>query len=87
MSTENENARSHWYVFQYANERLSEIITYRNNLIQKVQTDVQTKGDIPADVSVELQHCSNQSVTDDKFERFVNLAKRANYRIFQVFQL
>ena len=87
MCTEHENARNHWYVFRFNGESLSELITYRNNLINRVQADAQMRNAIPAEIAAEWRQFPAQGVTDERFNRFVRLAERANYQIFQVFRL
>lgn len=81
MSTEHENAKNELYTFQYGNEPLSPIVTYRSNLIAAVQNHPQ------AAQNAGIRDFSTESVTDAKFERFLSIAKPAHFKIYKVVEL
>lgn len=81
MSTEHENAKNELYTFQYENEPLSPIVTYRSNLIAAVQSHAR------AAQNAEIRNFSTVSVAEEKFERFLRIAKSAHFKIYKVVEL
>lgn len=81
MSTDNENAKNEQYIFIHRDQFISKVITYKTNIIERIKAH-DTEKQYP-----EIQNFSAQSITDAKFERFVKIAKRAEYTIFKVIEL
>ena len=59
----NENSKNLQYVFQYKNDGLSEVITYKVHLINSITAEPNAR---------------------ERFERFVQVAKDAGYKIYKV---
>ncbi len=81
MSTQYENSKTNQYIFRYSNGKFSEVITYRNHLIEAVKKHPEA-AKIP-----EIQNFSSKSVTDDKFERFTEIARNAGFIVYQLSKL
>ncbi|MGI6264779.1 MAG: hypothetical protein ACOYJY_04850 [Acutalibacteraceae bacterium] len=81
MGTARENAKNEKYFFQYADEKLSDVITYRKNLIDAVKRHPKVTNNL------EIQSFSTQSVTSERFKRFLAIAKAAGFTIYQVVRL
>ena len=78
MTTRNENARNEQYIFKYKDNPIKEVITYRKNVIQGIQRDVNA-----ANISA-IQEFSAESVTDARLEAFAEIAREAGYTIYKV---
>lgn len=74
----NENSKNLQYVFQYKNDGLSEVITYKVHLINSIKADPNARE------NAAIQSFPSGSVTDQRFERFVQVAKDAGYTIYKV---
>lgn len=81
MSIEKENAKNEQYIFQYKCGCFGEVITYRKHLINKIKADPNAKE------NTTLQTFSSESVTSEKFEVFLRIAKDAGYNIYKVTKL
>lgn len=81
MLIENENAPNEQYIFQHNNGLFSEVITYRKHLINKI------KADPHAQENIGIQSFSSESVTSEKLEAFIQIAKDAGYTIYKVEKL
>mgnify|MGYP006949501058 FL=1 len=73
-----ENSKNLQYVFQYKNDGLSEVITYKVHLINSIKADPNARK------NAAIQSFPSGSVTDQRFERFVQVAKDAGYTIYKV---
>lgn len=80
--TNNENAKNDMYAFSYGDEGLRGIITYRKNLIEKIQNH-----NAENVVNEKIKSFPSNSVTGDAFEKFVSIAKEAGYTICKVEKL
>ena len=78
---EKENAKNEQYIFRYKCGCFSEIITYRKYLINKIKADPNAKE------NTEIQTFSSESVTSEKLEAFIQVAKNAGYNIYKIAQL
>lgn len=81
MSIERENAKNEQYIYRYKNGCFSEVITYRKHLINKIKADLNTQENMG------LQTFSSESVTREKLEAFIQVAKDAGYTIYKVEKL
>ena len=81
MSTNKENSKNNKYVYNYENGKLSKIITYRNNLIEEIKKDKNSKDE------TEIQNFNYSSVTDNVFSNFVEISKKAKFRIYELKEL
>ena len=81
MLIENENAPNEQYIFQHNNDRFSEVITYRKHLINKIKADPNAKENRA------IQTFSSESVTSERFEAFIRIARNAVYTIYKVEKL
>lgn len=81
MFVEKEDARNEQYIFQYINSNFSEVITYRKHLINKIKADPNSKENMA------IQTFSSESVTIEKLETFIQIAKDAGYTIYKVVKL
>lgn len=81
MLTENEKASNNLYLIWNEKKNIKEIVTYRSNVIKEIQryTD--------SNKNLEINRFPSKSVTDEKFERFVQNAKDAGYTIYKVVKL
>lgn len=79
MST--ENSKNNQYVFKYKDEPLSEVITYRKYVVKKIQEHEKSKS------KSDIQTFSCESVSDERFSRFIRIAKDAGYTIYKVMKL
>lgn len=83
--TDRENAQDSKYAFLHnddSDERLSRPFTYKNNLIEAIKDHPGSKG------CVQIQNFSTvNSVTPNRFENFLNIAKNAGYTIYKVEKL
>lgn len=73
MLIEHENAKNEQYIFQYKNGCFSEVITYRKHLINKIKADLNTQENMA------IQTFSSESVTSERFEAFIRIARNAGY--------
>ena len=80
MSTNYENGNPQ-YIFKYQDCSFSDVITYKNNLVDEIKFDQHSKN-IEA-----LQNFSSKKVTDGKFKEFIQMAKDAGYHIYKVEKL
>lgn len=78
---EKENAKNEQYIFQHTNDCFSEVITYRKHLINKI------KADPHAQENIGIQSFSAESVTSERFEAFIRIARNAGYTIYKVEKL
>lgn len=76
MSTENENGNEQ-YIFRYKDEHCSDVITYKTNLVKKIQAHKQAKE--MADIQ-----SFPENISGKKFERFIETAKSEGFTIYQV---
>lgn len=74
----NENSKNLQYVFQYKNNGLSEVITYKVNLINSIKADPNARE------NAAIQSFPSGSVTDQRFEMFARVAEDAGYTIYKV---
>ena len=81
MSTKKENSKNNQYAYNYENGNLSKVITYRNNLIEEIKKEKSLKN-IP-----EIQNFNYSSVTDNVFNNFVEISKKAEVRIYELKEL
>ena len=81
MSTELENAKNEKYVFQYDGGCLSKVITYRSNLIKSIQAHSGSKN------NESIKNFSTKSVTSERFETFIEIARNAGFTVYQVRKL
>ena len=81
MPTENENANNSRYLIRHIETEDNDIVTYKSNVIRNI------KSMTSSDENLEIQNFSENSITDSKFERFVNLAKAAGYKIYKITEL
>ncbi len=81
MSTKKENSKNNQYAYNYENGNLSKVITYRNNLIEEIKKEKSLKN-IP-----EIQNFNYSSVTDNVFNNFVEISKKAEIRIYELKEL
>lgn len=81
MPTENENANNSRYLIRHIETEDNDIVTYKSNVIRNI------KSMTSSDENLEIQNFSENSITDSKFERFVNLAKAAEYKIYKITEL
>ena len=81
MSIEQENAKNAQYIYQYKCGCLSEVITYKKYLINKIKDDLNPKS------NTAIQAFSSEGVTSGKFETFVQIASDAGYTIYKVEKL
>lgn len=81
MLIEKENAQNEQYIFRYKSGCFSEVITYRKHLINKIKADTNAKE------NPEIQTFSSESVTSEKLEAFIRIAKAAGYTIYKVVKL
>ena len=73
--------KNNQYVFKYKDEPLSEVITYRKYVVKKIQEHEKLKS------NSDIQTFSCESVSDERFSRFIRLAKDAGYTIYKVMEL
>lgn len=78
MSTKDEKSKNNQYIFRHKNGSFDKVITYKTNLVQEIQKHEEAKG------NAAIQNFSSKSVTDEKFEKFVELAKEAEFEVYQV---
>lgn len=78
MLIEKENAKNEQYIFQHDNGLFSEVITYKKHLINKIKADQNAKD------NAEIQTFSSESVTDERFGKFLKIAGEAGYTIYKV---
>lgn len=81
MSIKNENSNNNLYIYRHADGNISEVITYRKYLIEEIKKHPSAKD------NMEIQSFSPESVTNDKFEKFISIAKNARFTIYQVNEL
>lgn len=81
MKTEKENSKNEQYIFNYENECFSDVITYMNNLVNKIKEDSNAKE------NAEIQAFPSEKVTGEKFEKFIKIAKAAGYTVYKVEKL
>lgn len=81
MPIDKEYAKNEQYIFQHNNGRFSVAITYRKHLINKIKADPNAKENMA------IQTFSSESVTSEKFEAFIRIAKAAGYTIYKVVKL
>ena len=81
MLIEKENSKNEQYNFQYKSGCFSEVITYRKHLINKIKADTNAKENMA------IQPFSSESVTSEKLEAFIQIAKDAGYVIYKVEKL
>ena len=75
IMVEKENAKNEQYVFKYLNENISEVITYKKHVI------INIKNHPAANDNADIQNFPSESVTDDKFDRFISVAGNARFKI------
>lgn len=80
MSTDFEIANNNQYIFQYRGNT-SRVITYRSNLIKSIQAHTGSEN------NESIKSFSTKSVTWEKFERFVEIARSAGFTVYQVRKL
>lgn len=81
MPTENENANNSRYLIRHIETEGNDIVTYKSNVIRNI------KSMLSSNENLEIQNFSENSITDSKFEIFVNLAKEAGYKIYKITEL
>lgn len=81
MLIEKENAKNEQYIFQYKSGCFSEVITYRKHLINKIKADLHAKENMT------IQTFSSESVTSERFEAFIRIARDAEYTVYKVEKL
>lgn len=81
LLVEKENAKNEQYIFRYKSGCFSEVITYRKHLIKKIKADLNTKENMA------IQTFSSESVTSERFEAFIRIARNAGYTIYKVEKL
>lgn len=81
MSVNNENSKNNQYVFRYADGNLSKVITYKKYLIEEIKDHPNAKNNF------DIQSFSSESVTDNKFERFITIAKNAGFTVYEIKEL
>ena len=78
MSTSKENSNNNKYVFDYKHGSVSEIIAYRNNLIDTIKKTENARN------IDEMQNFHYTSATDVVFHRFVRIAKDTGFHIYEL---
>lgn len=81
MPTRTERSLNNRYLVWNEKENIKEIGSYRSNVIKVIQERID-----PSKYS-EIAAFSSKSVTDERFERFVQLAGEAGYTIYKVIKL
>ena len=81
MPVEKENAKNEQYIFRYKSGCFSEVITYRKYLIESIKSHPM------AIKNEEVQNFSSKSVTSERFEAFIRIARNAGYTIYKVEKL
>ena len=76
MSTKNEKSQNNLYLVWNEERNIYDIITYRNNVIEKIQEH--------AGENIELKDFSSTSVTDERFKEFINVARKEGYIIYKL---
>lgn len=81
MPIDKENAKNNQYIFQYKSGCFSEVITYRKHLINKIKAEPNAKENMA------IQAFPSESITSEKLEAFIQIAKDAGYVIYKVEKL
>ena len=74
MGTEKEKAENDQYVFRYRDDPLSQIITYKINVIEEIKRRSDTLK------NQEIQNISSVR----EWKSFVEVAQKANYTIYKL---
>ncbi len=78
--TNNENATNSLYVFKFKDEKLSEIITYNNNVVKSVLEHAQKNGCL----TEEMKIFPTDKISGIELERFARLVEQEGYQIFKI---
>lgn len=81
MITENENSPNNLYLIWNEERNIKKIVTYKCNVIKEIQKCAHLSK------SIEMKDFSSASVTDERFEEFINVAKKAGYSIYKIIRL
>ncbi|MGN0530766.1 MAG: hypothetical protein ACI4IH_06735 [Eubacterium sp.] len=81
MLTENENSPNNLYLIWNEERNIKKIVTYKCNIIKEVQNCTQLSE------RIDMNDFSSTSVTDEKFEEFIKVARKAGYRIYKIIRL
>lgn len=81
MLTENENSPNNLYLIWNEERNIKKIVTYRCNVIKEIQKVT------ASNESDEVNSFSSASVTDERFEEFINLARNVGYSIYKIIRL
>lgn len=84
MSTKDEKSKNNQYIFRHKSGALGNIITYKKNLVDAIQKDVEA---IDTEALKAMQNFRFKNMTDARFEEFIENAKKAGYEIYKVMEL
>lgn len=81
MSTDNEKTSNNQYLLYNEKDDTKIIISYRTNVIKEVQQHLAQSNNL------KIKNFSSESITDEKFKKFLIYAKEFGYSVYKLEKL